>query len=44
MFDILRHAIQFAGGFAGYPTKTLIDVYDQIINQQSNDLVELDKT
>jgi hypothetical protein len=43
MFDILKHSLQFVGGFCGYTTETLNKITNEIINQQSDELIQLDK-
>lgn len=43
LFEIAKWSIGIAGGAAGYPSETIERVVKQIINQQSDTLVELDK-
>jgi hypothetical protein len=43
MFDVLKHSLSFVNGFAGYKAETLQEVVHQIINQQSEELIQLDK-
>jgi hypothetical protein len=42
LLDILQHATNFKYSFAGYKQNYLIKLYMEIMNQQSNKLVELD--
>lgn len=44
LFDIAKYSIRVSGGFGGYTNETIRQVVDQILNQQSDDPVELDKT
>ncbi len=43
MFDVLKHSLQFVGGFGGYTAETLQGLVHEIINQQSDELVELER-
>ena len=41
LFDIAKHSMRFIGDFAGYDEKTRQNLVNDIINQQSNDLVDV---
>lgn len=41
MFDILKHSTRFVGYFGGYDVETRNNLLNDIINQQSNDLVDV---
>lgn len=41
MFDILKHSTRFVGDFGGYDVETRNNLLNDIINQQSNDLVDV---
>jgi len=43
MFDVLKAALRIQGGFAGYKTEDLSKIANQIINQQSDEIVELER-
>lgn len=43
LFDIAKYATSFVGGCTGYSHDTIQTVVNQILNQQSDEPVELDK-
>ena len=42
LMDVLVAAVNFKGSFAGYDQKFLQQLYNDLVNQQSGKLVELD--
>jgi hypothetical protein len=43
LFDIAKYSLSFVGGCAGYSHDTISQIVDQILNQQSDEPVELDQ-
>ena len=43
LYDIAKYSVGFAGGFAGYDRETISQILDQILNQQSDEIIELDR-
>ena len=43
LLDIAKWAICIRGGVAGYSSETILTVVHQIVNQQSDKLIELDE-
>ena len=43
LFDIAKCSMSFIGGCAGYSPDTIQTVVNQILNQQSDQLIELDR-
>lgn len=43
LYDIAKYSLSFSGGCAGYDRGTISQIVDQILNQQSDDPVELEK-
>jgi hypothetical protein len=44
LFDIAKYAMSFVGGVGGYDRATISKTVDQILNQQSDELIELDRS
>lgn len=43
LFDIAKYSLCIVGGCGGYSHDTISKIVDQILNQQSDEPVELDK-
>jgi hypothetical protein len=44
LFDIAKYAMSFVGGVGGYDRATISKTVDQILNQQSDEIIELDRS
>lgn len=44
LFDIAKYSMSFSGGCAGYDRETISKIVDQILNQQSDEIIELDRS
>ncbi len=42
LFEILQHSLHVYGGVAGFSNKTLTKLYEDILNQQSSEVVDLE--
>lgn len=44
LFDIAKYVMAFVGDVGGYDRSTISKLVDQILNQQSDELIELDRS
>ena len=42
LVDIAKASMTFVGGFGGYSAETISELINQILNQQSDAIVEID--
>ena len=42
LLDIVKDSLRIKGGFGGYEPQVRLELVNDLINQQSNDLKELD--
>ena len=43
MFDVLKWSLKFVNGVDGYSPETLLKIVNEIMAQQSEKIIELDK-
>jgi len=43
LFDILKYSCRIGGNICGYERQVRLDLVSEILNQQSDEIIELDK-